>query len=147
MSASEFEEATAWFCRRDGCPEAHVTGKAGDLGADVRAVTPDGRILIIQSKRYAPGNLVTGPDLQKFGGTCYNVHRAQVAVVVTTSAFTKQAREYAAGMRIVLFDHDALGGWVARNSPPPWLMVPPPATFVSSGDAPQGKHSRPAWRP
>lgn len=102
MSAREFEEAIAWLRRRDGCPEARVTGKAGDLGADVRAVTPDGRILVIQAKRYAPGNLVTGPDLQKFGGTCYNVHCAQVAAVVTTSAFTKQAREYASGMRIVL---------------------------------------------
>jgi restriction system protein len=147
MSAREFEQALAWLCRRDGCPEAHATGKAGDLGADVRAVTPDGRILVIQAKRYTPGNLVTGPDLQKFGGTCYSVHHAQVAAVVTTSAFTKQAREYAAAMRIVLFDHDALGGWVARNGPPPWLMVPPPASFVPRGDTPRGKHSRPSTRP
>jgi restriction system protein len=51
MTAREFEEALAWLCRRDGCPEAYVTGKAGDLGADVKAVTPDGRILVIQAKR------------------------------------------------------------------------------------------------
>lgn len=51
MTAREFEEALAWLCRRDGCPEAYVTGKAGDLGADVKAVTSDGRILVIQAKR------------------------------------------------------------------------------------------------
>jgi Restriction endonuclease len=65
--------------------EAYVTGKAGDLGADVKAVTPDGRVLIIQAKRYVMGNMVSSPDLQKFGGTCYKVHQAQVAAVVTTS--------------------------------------------------------------
>jgi restriction system protein len=51
-----------------------------------------------------------GPALQKFGGTCYAVHRADIAAVVTTSGFTRQAREYAAAMRIALFDHDALAG-------------------------------------
>ena len=55
MTAWEFEEALAWLCRRDGCPEAHVSGKAGDLGADVQAITPDGRLLVIQAKRYVPG--------------------------------------------------------------------------------------------
>ncbi|HEY2127300.1 MAG TPA: restriction endonuclease, partial [Streptosporangiaceae bacterium] len=39
MNAREFEEALAYLCRRDGCPEAHVTGRAGDLGADVLAIT------------------------------------------------------------------------------------------------------------
>ena len=29
MTAREFEQAIAWLCRRDGCPEALVTGKAG----------------------------------------------------------------------------------------------------------------------
>jgi restriction system protein len=144
MNAREFEEALAYLCRRDGCPEARVTGKAGDLGADVVAVTPDGRMLVIQAKRYVVGNLVTGPALQKFGGTCYAVHRADIAAVVTTSGFTKQAREYAAAMRIALFDNDALAGWAARNGPPPWLAVPPPLRPIAPpGLEPRGKHSRP----
>jgi restriction system protein len=147
MTAREFEEALAWLCRRDGCLEAYVTGKAGDLGADVKAVTPDGRIMVIQAKRYVMGNPVTGPDLQKFGGTCYTVHRAQVAAVVTTSGFTKQARRYASVTGIALFDNDALAGWAARNGPPPWFAVPPPLVPVPSpGQEPRGKHSRPAPR-
>jgi restriction system protein len=144
MSAREFEEALAWLCHRDGCSEAFVTGKAGDLGADVKAITPDGRVLIIQAKRYVIGNMVTGPDLQKFGGTCYTVHGAQIAAVVTTSGFTRQAREYAAAAGIALFDHDSLAGWVARNGPPPWLAVPaPPVPVVPAGQEPRGRHSRP----
>jgi restriction system protein len=143
MNAREFEEALAYLCGRDGCPEAHVTGKAGDLGADVMAITPDGRVLVIQAKRYVSGNLVTGPALQKFGGTCYAVHRADVAAVVTTSGFTRQAREYAAAMQIALFDNDALAGWAARNGPPPWLAVPAPLRPVAPpGLQPHGKHSR-----
>ena len=129
MSGREFESALAYLCRRDGCREAQVTGGAGDLGADVVAITPDGRKLVIQAKRYAAGSLVTGPELQKFGGTCYQVHRAGVAAVVTTSGYTRQAREYAAMMRIVLFDNDALAGWAARDGAPPWGVMPPQKTF------------------
>lgn len=145
MTACEFEEALAWLCRRDGCPEAHVTGKAGDLGADVKAVTPDGRILVIQAKRYVMGNMVTGPDLQKFGGTCYSMHRAQVAAVITTSRFTRQAREYAAATGIVLFDNDALAGWAARNGPPPWFAIRSPSvSFPPPGQESRGRHARPS---
>lgn len=130
MNPREFEEAIAYLCRRDGCLDATVTGKAGDLGADVVATTPDGRRLIIQAKRYTAGNLVTGPALQTFGGTCYAVHRAEIAAVVTTSAFTKQAREYAALMRIVLIDVNALAGWAAQNGPPPWLAALPVSSLL-----------------
>jgi restriction system protein len=143
MTAREFEQALAYLCRRDGCPEAHVTGRAGDLGADVLAIAPDGRKIVIQAKRYAAGNQVNSPDVQKFGGTCYAVHHAEIAAVVTTSGFTRQAREYAAAMRIALFDNDALAGWAARNGPPPWLAVPPPLQpIVPPGLQSRGKHSR-----
>jgi restriction system protein len=143
MSPREFEEALAYLCTRDGCPEAHVTGRSGDLGADVLAITPDGRRLVIQAKRYVVGNLVTGPALQTFGGTCYAVHRADIAAVVTTSGFTKQARDYAAAMRIALFDTDALAGWAARNGPAPWQAVPAPLRPIAApGLEPRGRHSR-----
>src|SRR5271165_382547 len=93
MSAREFEEALAYLCRRDGCCQVQVVGGAGDLGADIIASTPDGRRLVIQAKRYVTGNAVTGPDVQKFAGTFRMVHRAEIGAVVTTSSFTRQARE------------------------------------------------------
>ena len=144
MNARQFEEALAYLCRRDGCSEAYVTGRTGDLGADVLAIAPDGRRLVIQAKRYVAGNQVSSPDVQKFGGTCYAVHHAQIAAIVTTSGFTRQARQYAAAMRIALFDNDALAGWAARNGPPPWLALPsPPRPIAAPGQEPKGKHARP----
>lgn len=120
MNANEFERALALLCERDGCTNVQVVGGAGDLGADVIATAPDGRRVVIQAKRFGPTTKVTGPDLQKFGGTCYSVHAAQVAVVVTTSVFTKQAVTYAAHMRIRLYDGNALAGWASRTGPAPW---------------------------
>lgn len=61
ISPREFEEALATFCKRDSCRSAKVTGKARDLGADVVALTPEGRRLVIQAKRYGPKTLVSGP--------------------------------------------------------------------------------------
>lgn len=120
MTPRAFEEALAFLCQRDGCTTVRVVGGAGDLGADVIASAPDGRKIVLQAKRYGPTTKVVGPDLQKFGGTCFAVHQAQVAAVVTTSVFTKQAREYAMHMGIRLVDHQALAGWASQTGPAPW---------------------------
>jgi restriction system protein len=78
----------------------------------VIAIAPDGRRVVIQCKRYKPGNPVPGPDIQRFLGTARAVHRADVPVFVTTAwRFTKQSRELAAGQRVVLIDRDLLSHW------------------------------------
>ncbi|MEU5323930.1 restriction endonuclease [Streptomyces sp. NPDC021056] len=120
MGSREFEHAVAFLCERDGCLGVQVVGGAGDLGADVVADAPDGRRVVIQCKRYGPTTKVGSPDLQRFGGTCYSVHGAQVAAVVTTSVFTKPAAQYASGTGIRLFDEAALAAWATRTGPPPW---------------------------
>ncbi|MFF4652587.1 restriction endonuclease [Streptomyces sp. NPDC001380] len=122
MTPKQFEEALAWLCRRDGCRDVKVVGGAGDLGADVIATTPTGRRIVIQAKRYAPANKVGSPDLQKVGGTARQVHGADLVAAVTTSGFTRAAREYAAhpGVAIRLVDHDALARWAAQTGPAPW---------------------------
>jgi restriction system protein len=122
MDPREFEDAIAYLCHRDGCRDARRVGGAGDLGADVTAIAPDGRRIVIQCKRYGPTNNVGSPDLQKFGGTCYAVHGAQVAAVVTTSRFTKPASGYAHSMGIHLFDQHALAAWASRTGPAPWML-------------------------
>jgi restriction system protein len=120
MNPAEFENALAVLCVRDGCSDVDVTGRSGDLGADVIGYSPGGAKIVLQAKRYASTNKVTGPDLQRFGGTCFTVHRADVAAVVTTSTFTRAAHEYArlAGIRLV--DASALAAWAGRSGPPPW---------------------------
>ena len=121
MGPAEFEQALGYLCTRDGCTQVQVVGRSGDLGADVIAVTPTGLRMVIQAKRYRPGNRVSGPDLQRFGGTCFTIHGAGVAAVVTTSDFTGQARAYAQRAGIRLFDEHALAGWASRTGPAPWM--------------------------
>ncbi|MEV7785824.1 restriction endonuclease [Streptomyces sp. NPDC088106] len=120
LSPEEFEEATAALCVRDGCTQVEVVGGAGDLGADVVALSPDGRRIVIQCKRYGDDNKVGSQDLQRFGGTCFTVHEADLALVVTTSEFTAPAEEYAAQCGIVCVPRDALLAWSDGREPAPW---------------------------
>jgi restriction system protein len=125
LDADEFEQAIAALCERDGCSQVDVVGGAGDLGADVLAVAPDGRRIVIQCKRYGDNNRVGSQDLQRFGGTCYTVHEADVAAIVTTSDFTAPAVEYAEQCGIVCVDGEALRAWSEGTGPAPWTASVP----------------------
>ncbi|MFF3171857.1 restriction endonuclease [Streptomyces sp. NPDC057900] len=120
LDADGFEDAIAALCERDGCFDVRVVGGAGDLGADVIAIAPDGRRLVVQCKYYGPDNKVGSQDLQRFGGTCYAVHEAEIALCVTTSAYTTPALEYAEQCAILCVDGEALAAWNDGTSPPPW---------------------------
>ncbi|MEV7991283.1 restriction endonuclease [Streptomyces sp. NPDC086077] len=120
LDADEFERAIAELCERDGCVQVDVVGGAGDLGADVLAVAPDGRRVVIQCKRYCDSNRCGSQEMQRFGGTCYAVHEADVAVVVTTSDFTAPAIEYAEQCGIVCLNGEALRAWKDGTEPAPW---------------------------
>ncbi|MFJ7147614.1 restriction endonuclease [Streptomyces sp. NPDC100445] len=123
LDPDEFEQAVAALCERDGCTAVEVVGGAGDLGADVLAVAPDGRRVVVQCKRYGDANRVGSQDLQRFGGTCYTVHEADVAVLVTTSDFTTPAVEYAEQCGILCLNGAALDAWSDGTGPAPWLLV------------------------
>ncbi|GAB3146993.1 hypothetical protein GCM10027258_39690 [Amycolatopsis stemonae] len=127
MDPAEFERALALLCARDGCVDVAVTGGSGDLGADVIARSPTGARIVLQAKRYALTTKVSGPDLQRFGGTCFTVHHADIAAVVTTSTFTTAARDYARLAGIRLFDATALAAWASRTGPPPWHPASAPS--------------------
>ncbi|MEU7484651.1 restriction endonuclease [Streptomyces sp. NPDC042319] len=120
MGADEFESAVAALCERDGCFDVQVVGGANDLGADIVATAPDGRTMVIQCKRYAETHRVGSQDLQRFGGTCYTVHGADVAALVTTSTFTDPALEYAEQCGILCFSGTELIDWSAGTGPAPW---------------------------
>ncbi|MEV1021102.1 restriction endonuclease [Streptomyces sp. NPDC050264] len=115
-----FEAAVAALCERDGCTDVEVVGGAGDLGADVLATAPDGRRVVVQCKLYGPTNKVGSQDLQRFGGTCWTVHGAQLAAVVSTSEFTAPAEEYAQACGIRCIDGFALSAWAEGSGPTPW---------------------------
>ncbi|MEV6116383.1 restriction endonuclease [Streptomyces sp. NPDC052109] len=115
-----FERAIADLCAGNGCREVEVVGGAGDLGADVVALTPDGRRLVIQCKQYGDTHKVGSQDVQRFGGTCFTIHEADVAVLVTTSEFTEPALEYARQCGIVCVDGPGLVAWCHGTGPSPW---------------------------
>ncbi|MFJ7182401.1 restriction endonuclease [Streptomyces massasporeus] len=128
LTPEEFEEAIAALCERDGCSGVEVVGGAGDLGADVLAVTPDGRRIVVQCKRYDASNRVGSQDLQRFGGTCFTVHEADVAVLVSTSDFTAPALEYATQCGILCVDGESLEAWTDGTGPRPWDITPEAGT-------------------
>jgi restriction system protein len=144
MDPEDFEQAVAALCERDGCQDVEVVGGAGDLGADVIATAPDGTRVVIQCKRYGPENKVGSQDVQRFGGTCFAVHGATVAAVVTTGEFTGPAVDYAAQCGILCLDHADLIAWTEGTGPAPWegnaprtpaVPAPLPGTRAQGGEA------------
>ncbi|MEV7217912.1 restriction endonuclease [Kitasatospora cineracea] len=120
MNPKDFEHALATLCRRDGCTKVTVVGGAGDLAADVLATTPTGQRILIQAKRYGPKTLVGSQDVQKVNGTYRDVHRCDLALVVTTSSFTKAAAAFCTQVGIRAIDQRALALWAEGTAAPPW---------------------------
>ncbi|MFJ4190931.1 restriction endonuclease [Kitasatospora sp. NPDC089509] len=120
MSPKAFEHALADLCRRDGCTNVTVVGGPGDLAADVLATTPTGQRLLIQAKRYGPRTFVGSQDVQQVNGTYRDVHRCQLAAVVTTNSFTKAAAAFCAQVGIRAVDRRALARWAEGTGRPPW---------------------------
>jgi restriction system protein len=90
---------------------ARVVGGTGDGGVD--GIIKEDRLgfdsIYVQAKRWeAP---VGRPTVQQFAGALQG-HRARKGVVITTSTFTREAVDYAAGLQstIVLVDGPQLAG-------------------------------------
>ncbi|MFC8074387.1 restriction endonuclease [Streptomyces sp. NPDC057307] len=111
MSWQEFERYVAELCRRDGCTDVEVSGRSGDLGADVIGRLPDGRRLVVQCKHYAPHRSVPSGDMQKFVGTAWLHHEADVAVFAATCPFSRAALALAVRHGILAVHRDLLGQW------------------------------------
>lgn len=116
MTGPQFEQYVARLMRASGYRGVTVAGGAGDMGADVIGRSPCGRRVVVQCKRYR-GNL-SSPDVQRFAGTARDVHRADVALLVTTGRPTAPAREVARHCRITLVDRPALARWVSTQTLP-----------------------------
>jgi restriction system protein len=120
MTGPEFEQYVARLMRRSRFRDVRVSGGAGDLGADIVARAPDGRLVVAQCKRYT--GPVGDPHIQKFNGTVRDIHGADVALFVTTGRPTARAYQLAERCGIVLVDRAALAAWAADG------VLPLPAT-------------------
>jgi restriction system protein len=119
MTGAQFEEYVARLMRRDGLRRVQVCGGSGDLGADITAYTGDGRRVVAQCKRYAGS--VGDPHVQRFNGTAWQIHRADVALLVTTGRPTVNARRLAQRCGIVVVDRAALAAWATDGLLPATL--------------------------
>jgi restriction system protein len=82
-------------------------GRSGDEGIDgtIKEDKLGLDIIYIQAKRWQSGNVVGRPELQKFVGALAG-QGAKKGIFITTSSFTKEAKEYAPknDTKIVLID-------------------------------------------
>jgi restriction system protein len=113
MNGRTFEHHIAKLLRRDGCTNVTVQGGHGDRGIDVSGLTPDGRRLVVQCKRFAPYLNITSPDMQKFVGAAKVLHSAEVALFVATCPFTAEALSIAAETGITVVHRGLLEQWSA----------------------------------
>ncbi|MFY1692640.1 restriction endonuclease [Plantactinospora sp. WMMB782] len=119
MTGAEFEGWVAALLRRSGFSRVAVCGGAADRGADITAISPDGRRIVVQCKRHSPANRVGSAAIQRFAGTCRSIHRGEICVIVTNGFFAagdglRLARELGIG----LVDRSALGEWAYTGRPP-----------------------------
>jgi len=87
-----------------------VEQQSNDAGVDVRAVknTPYRQKQLIQAKRYSDTTKVGGPDIQQYYGLKDQEQGVDSAIIVTTSSFTRSARQRANDLNVKLVDGDDL---------------------------------------
>jgi len=82
-------------------------GKSGDEGID--GIINEDRlgldVIYIQAKKWEKENQISRPDIQKFAGALQG-QRAKKGIFITTSSFTKEAKDFASRIdsRIILID-------------------------------------------
>jgi predicted Mrr-cat superfamily restriction endonuclease len=108
MSGPEFERFMADLLRQKGY-QVEETPLSGDQGVDLVLPDLDGKRVVIQLKRW------TGPVGNKaiqatFAGMAH--YQADEGWVITTSTFTKSARELARSTSVRLIDRDELADWL-----------------------------------
>lgn len=90
-------------------------GKTGDEGIDgtIKEDMLGLDAVYIQAKRWGRGNVVGRPELQKFVGALAG-QGAKKGIFITTSSFTKEAKEYAPknDTKIVLIDGEELAEYM-----------------------------------
>lgn len=100
LSPAEFEEMVADVYRAKG-HRARRTGTAGDHGVDVVVAARNGEKWVVQCKRWR--GTVGERVVREFYGTMLH-EKADKGAIVTTGFFTHQAKEWAKGKPIFLYD-------------------------------------------
>jgi restriction system protein len=122
MTPARFERAIAELAQKDpSVTRATAVGQANDRGMDVLVHLNDGRRILIQCKKYRPGNNVGSETIQTINGVYQDIHHCHEAAIVTTATFTRAAVDTNTMLPqpIRLINGDALVQW-ANGGLPPW---------------------------
>jgi tetratricopeptide (TPR) repeat protein len=117
LSGVDFERLVSQLLERMGF-RAEMTKASGDGGVDVVANLDQpftGGRYLIQCKRYAPDSTVGAATVREFYGALNADRRAIKGILITTSAFTAQATEFAQGLPIELIARDKLQELLGRH--------------------------------
>lgn len=110
MGAIEFERHVMSFFREAGL-DAAATQASNDGGIDGFAKHSNGKLIVVQCKRYASGLSVGRPAIHQFWGAIEETQAWQ-GYFVTTSYFTNHAVKAAeCSRKIHLVEMNALVGW------------------------------------
>ncbi len=94
LSYTGFEKFCVEFLEAMGVKDIAHTGKSCDKGIDIEGEIEINFFIkykvVVQCKRYAPGNNVSSDDIMKLKGSMAHTN-AQKAVFITTSNYTKEA--------------------------------------------------------
>lgn len=105
LTGLEFEEYMKDLLIKLNYKNVLKTSSSGDFGIDITAIDINARKVAIQCKRYK--NNVSVDTIQKtFAGSKY--YKCERKIVVTTSNFTKQAKEMALVLEVEIWDRDKL---------------------------------------
>ena len=103
LSPTEYEEFCAALLRNQGW-KTQVTSQSGDYGADV--IATKGRVtMVVQCKQWSGS---VGVKAVQEVHTALSYYRANKAIVVTTSYYTKAAKNLAAKVGVELLTHEDL---------------------------------------
>lgn len=117
MDEYEFEELVADVWEAQGW-NTEVTAGSGDRGIDVIA-EKQGLVdekMLIQAKRYQEGNNVGGRDVREYASLQLQESNIDSVVIVTTSSFTRQAKDIAGNLNVKLVDGTSFAASVAELS-------------------------------
>lgn len=115
MDATEFEIHVMSFFRNAGL-EAAATPPSNDGGIDGFAIHWNGKLMVVQCKRFAEGLTVGRPAIHQFWGAMEE-NEAWRGYFVTTSRFTNHAANAAAfSKKMKLVEMDELVSW-HKNAP------------------------------
>jgi outer membrane protein assembly factor BamB len=105
LSPAEFESLIADLWSELGW-KSNVTQLSADEGIDVVVTkeSPFSEKQLIQVKRYRPENTVGSPDIQQYASLRHQEENVDAVVVITSSSFSKQARNLAEKLNVKLID-------------------------------------------